>query len=526
MTEPVIPRPTVHARPAEGEADELIGFQRVMFWLRLFDILVVVVQAPLYHLLHPAILGAAVVIEVTVLAVQDRLLAVGQPIGVLRRRSLALLACDLASVYLVATAFAADPTWAGFYLYPLMSLEATIIAGIWAGGLVTGLSLVVYMGQVVLHRQLGNAVEIRSVLAALTMVAMSGGFVALYAHLTRRSHRHLRVLLDLTSALALHESEADAMRNLDRRLHEATGGRVRTVVVMEPDGTCRVRGGHAGEERILDQETLSRAFGDVSAMSGRFRAGEAVTYPVDSWSLITASLGLPDWARSATFVPIFAEGAWVGIMPVLWSVPTIPDRDRLGLLYALADQLGLALARGELAAAREASTIDRLTGLLNRRAIVEAADAYVSRAERVDGHAAVLLIEVDGLSVLDGRRRGDVMLRTVAAAVHGSLRHGDVGGRYDADSLLVVAADADAASALALAARIRSAVAGALGNDRVALAIGTAVYPDDGLTAGDLLEEADRNLDALPVQEDAPAGTAHAYPGNELVTTMPRPAID
>ena len=42
-------------------------------------------------------------------------------------------------------------------------------------------------------------------------------------------------------------------------------------------------------------------------------------------------------------------------------------------------------------------------------------------------------------------------MRTVAAAVHGSLRHGDVGGRYDADSLLVVAADADAASALALA---------------------------------------------------------------------------
>ena len=89
------------------------------------------------------------------------------------------------------------------------------------------------------------------------------------------------------------------------------------------------------------------------------------------------------------------------------------------------------------------------------------------------------------------------MLRDVSAAVRRSLRHGDVAGRYDADRLLAVAADADGASASALAARIGGAVRSAAGSDGLGLAIGIAIYPDDALTAGDLLAEAGRALDDL-----------------------------
>ena len=498
MIDPAIARPTVHVRPAEGEGDELVRFQRVMFWLRLLALVLIATQAPLYRILHPAILGVVIAIIVVELAVQGRLLASGLPTATLRNRSVVLLACDLATAYLVGTAFTADPQWVGFYFYPLMSLEATIIAGIWLGGLTTGLSLLVYLAQLVLFEQLGGRVEVKSVLSALSLLAMTGGFMSLYVHMARHGQRHLRILLDLTSALALRESEADALRHLDRRLHEATGGRVRTIVVREPGGGARVRRGHAGDERLIEPEALERAFGDLGTLGAVFLAGEAVTYEVEAWSLFAASLGLPDWARAVTLVPIFAEGEWIGILPVLWNTPTIPDRDRIRLLFGLADHMGLALARGELAQAREVATVDHLTGLLNGKAIVEAVDAYVARAERVGGRAAVVMVGIEGLGRLDGRRQGDATLREVSAAVRGSLRQGDVAGRLDEDCLLVVAADADDASAAALAARVSDAVRSVTGNDDLRLSIGTAVYPDDARTASALMDEADRALGAGP----------------------------
>ncbi len=513
MTDPVGRRSAVHVRPAEGEADDLLGFQRVMLWLRLLGMLIVATQAPLYHVLHPALMVAVFLVIIGTVLVQGRLLAPGLTVAALRRRSLALLAADLVAVYLVGTAFTADAQWVGFYFYPLMSLEATIIAGISAGAIVTGLSLVAYLAQLVLYRDLGHPVEPRSVMSALTLVAISGGFMALYAHRTRRSQRHLRLLLDLTSALALHDSESDAIRQLDRRLHEATGGRVRTIALREPGGAIRVRRGHAGDERMIDRPALGLALGDLTAFEAGFEAGEAVTIETDPWSIVTVSLGLPDWARSVTLVPIFAEGAWAGIMPVLWTVPMIPDQHQLRLLYGLADQMGLALARGELARARETATIDRLTGLLNRRAISEGVEAFVARADRVGGRAAVLLVEVSGLGRLDGRRQGDAVLREVASAVRQALRQGDVAGRYDADRLLVVAADADETAAAALAARIEAAGRAAIRGDGTGLATAIVVYPDRATTAVDLIEEAVRALDALTLPDGDRAGhsteTAH-----------------
>jgi len=517
VTGPTVPRASVHVRPATGEADDLLGFQQVMLWLRMVGLLVVGTQAPLYRLLHPALLAPVFVIVLAVIVAQGRVLAPGMPVEALRRRSLAFLAADLAAVYLVGTTFAADVLWVGFYFYPLMALEATIIAGVSAGAVVTGLSTVVYLAQLVLHRQLGNPVEARSVIAALTLIAMSGGTMALYAHLARRGHRHLRLLLELTSALALQDSEPDAIRQLDRRLHEATGARIRTIAVREPGGAVRVRRGHAVEERMIDRPALGRAFGDLAALDERFEAGEAVTLETDPWSIVTVSLGLPDWARSVTIVPIFAEGSWVGIMPVLWTVPTVPDRDAIRLFYGLADQMGLALARADLAQARETATIDRLTGLLNRRAIIEAAEAYVARAVRVDGRAAVLLVELDGLGMLDGRRQGDALLREVASAVRRSLRQGDVAGRYDADRLLVVAADADETAAAALAARIQGAAHAAVGGAGVSVTVGTAAYPARATTAAGLIAEADRALDAQPPAKDNRREQPGESPG-DLVT--------
>lgn len=475
----------LHRHPAEDEADDLLGFQRAMIWLRLLGILLIATQGWLYAMLHPALLWAAAGIELGVVALQGRLLAQGLPIAALRRRAAGLLVADLVAVYLIGTVFAVDAAWVGFYFYPLMSLEATLVAGPTAGVLVTGLSVLLYLAQLVLHVSAGNPLEPRTVLASLSLIAMTGGFVTLYAHLAERHRASLRALLNLTSALSLQRSDEDAIHELDRRVHAAMGARVRSIAIREPDGRYRLARWHTAEHRHLTEAQLLRAFDDVESLAAHLAAGESATFETDAWSVVTASLGLPEWTAAVTLVPIIAEAHWIGVLPVLWPARTVPGRDELQLLHGLAGQIGLALARGELARMRAEQTVDTLTGLSNRRAIEGELAAFVARAARSDGRLAVLLCR---LRASDGQAGvGAADLRAVAGALRGVLRHGDVAGRHGDDQLLVIAAEADNEAAAVLAARIRAAAAGTA----VSLAIGIAAYPGDGPTMGDLLDAAD-----------------------------------
>ena len=506
MTFPHHPTAVVHERPVEGEADDLLGFERVMLWLRLLGVVIILSQGWLYAMLHPVILWAVVALQVVVMATQDRLLAPALPVAVLRRRATALLAADLLAVYLIGTNFTADPQWIGFYFYPLMSLEAAIIAGLWAGLGVTLLSVIVYMAQLVLHTSIVGAFELRTALASVSMIAMLGGFMTLYTHLVGRGRQHLRAMLHLTSALARHERQSDVIRDLDRRLHTALGARVRSLAMREAGGGFRIAQWHTAEERTLSPAQLQRAFGDAEAVASHLEAGESLTVETDAWSVLTATLGLPEWAASVTLVPIMAEGRWVGVLPVLWPTRTFPDTDQLRLLNGLAGQMGLAMARRELERMRRDATVDPLTGLLNRRATSAELDAFVSRAARADGRLAVVLCDLDE----DGEPTdpAGATMRTVATAVRGVLRNGDVAGHYDDDRLLLIAADADAAAARTLGARITAAVATVPGGADLRVTIGIAAWPQDGPAGADLVDAADASIATVAPRSSTKADLA------------------
>jgi diguanylate cyclase (GGDEF)-like protein len=237
--------------------------------------------------------------------------------------------------------------------------------------------------------------------------------------------------------------------------------------------------------------------GPVEALTRRFTSGESLTYQVDAGSSIGAALGVPDWVRGVTLVPIFLEGNWVGVLPVLWPSAVVPDGHQLRLLYGLASQMGLSLAQGQLQRVRAEAATDSLTQLLNRRAISDELAAYVARARRSGAHIAVLFCDLDGFKAvndLHGHEAGDAVLQAVGSAVRGAIRQGDVVGRYGGDELLVVAADADADDAVFLAQRVRRAVLDAAGDHGVDVTVGVAVFPADGDTGADLMVAADQAM--------------------------------
>ncbi len=354
-----------------------------------------------------------------------------------------------------------------------------------------------YLVQLALHQQYGNVVDVRAVLGALAMLGLTGGTLAAFGAIAERGRRDLRVLLDLTSALAHQRDQTETIELLDRRLASAIGARVRSVAVRRDDGSYEILRWHTTENRTLPRASFERVLGDVDALERQFAAGQSVTYPVEPGAALAIGLGLPEFTRAVTLIPVFVEDAWVGILPVLWPGRHVPSRHQLRLLYGLSSQVGMALAQGQLQRVREEAATDPLTGLANRRTIMAEVAAEIARAERRGGTLSVLFCDLDAFKAIndrDGHAAGDRVLRTVAASLRAVIRQGDTAGRYGGDELLVLAPDTDVQAAERLARRIGAAVRLAAGDDGVNVTIGIASWPADGRTASEVVAAADRAM--------------------------------
>lgn len=125
---------------------------------------------------------------------------------------------------------------------------------------------------------------------------------------------------------------------------------------------------------------------------------------------------------------------------------------------------------------------DQLTGLLNRRALEEAAAAEVERAARADSPLWVFMIDIDHFKAVNdrhGHQEGDRVLQRVAQALQGALRPYDVLGRYGGEEFAVLLPGLGPPAALAAAERLREAVArpfAAGGAGPVTVSIGGAAF--------------------------------------------------
>lgn len=144
---------------------------------------------------------------------------------------------------------------------------------------------------------------------------------------------------------------------------------------------------------------------------------------------------------------------------------------------------------------------DSLTGIPNRRALMEQAEGALAR--RSGSPLALLMIDVDHFKRINdthGHPTGDEVLRKVTCLMAGRLRGHDVVGRYGGEEFCVVAPDTDAEGALALAESLRQiVVATPIATEHGALAvsvsIGVAYCPANAVRElKDMLAEADAAL--------------------------------
>ncbi|MFC0676710.1 GGDEF domain-containing protein [Lysobacter korlensis] len=133
------------------------------------------------------------------------------------------------------------------------------------------------------------------------------------------------------------------------------------------------------------------------------------------------------------------------------------DREVLAARLSVAERI-----IGLHEALRIEATRDRLTGLLNRGAILDELQRELHRAVREDGPTATMLLDIDHFKRVNdtyGHLVGDVVLREIARRLQLTLRPYDRVGRFGGEEFVVLITHGDAEQSALIGERIRAAVA-------------------------------------------------------------------
>lgn len=111
---------------------------------------------------------------------------------------------------------------------------------------------------------------------------------------------------------------------------------------------------------------------------------------------------------------------------------------------------------------RQLAITDSLTGLLNRRQILELATTEFSRSRRYQKPFSVLLIDIDRFKLINdnyGHAIGDQAIKATAEAMVNNLRQVDYCARFGGEEFVALMPETSLESAMIVAERIRSAIA-------------------------------------------------------------------
>jgi diguanylate cyclase (GGDEF)-like protein len=142
---------------------------------------------------------------------------------------------------------------------------------------------------------------------------------------------------------------------------------------------------------------------------------------------------------------------------------------------------------------------DHLTGLANRTLLHERLRQAILRAQHQDQKIAVFLVDLDNFKQINdslGHADGDILLATVGQRLLSSVRESDTVARMGGDEFVIVMPDFRSMDDVERCGRqvIRNAaqpirIAGQ--ELSVSLSVGVSIYPECGLTAEELLRNAD-----------------------------------
>lgn len=166
------------------------------------------------------------------------------------------------------------------------------------------------------------------------------------------------------------------------------------------------------------------------------------------------------------------------------------------VLYSYSLTAKIERTRDKLAFERN---VDALTGLLNRRALIERATHFIHGTPVQQREFVVLFADLDGFKNVNdthGHHVGDRVLAGVGSRIAAVVRAEDLVARYGGDEFLLILPHASAAGGETVARRVRQAInAWAEANEvDFSVSIGMGRYPDHGSDLETVIASVDKAM--------------------------------
>jgi diguanylate cyclase (GGDEF)-like protein len=151
----------------------------------------------------------------------------------------------------------------------------------------------------------------------------------------------------------------------------------------------------------------------------------------------------------------------------------------------------------------ELSNTDHLTGLFNRRFMMEALGKEVKRNLRKKGNLSLIILDIDHFKQVNdqyGHLQGDIVLQKVAQLLQKELRAYDTAARYGGEEFIAILPDATLEEAVFVANRVRMSVqaasfSGELSRLSLSASLGVAMFAKPDCTSvDDFIKLADEAL--------------------------------
>jgi len=315
----------------------------------------------------------------------------------------------------------------------------------------------------------------------------------------------ITLLNEMSGLLQCAESTEEAFVVMSQSVHKLfADARAGAVFIYKPSGNSL---------------QLTTAWGDGYV-------GDPVFALDQCWSL---RLGQPYWSETPNHgivcehadksaaaallcVPMVAQGETLGVLHLQYDsgadgIPDVDQKTRESqkrLAVAAASQIAVSLTNLRLRETlREQSIRDPLTGLFNRRFMQESLAKELQRAKRKRRSLSLIFLDLDHFKRFNdvfGHDAGDSVLQSISDIFRKHFRAEDIICRYGGEEFAIILPESSVqdafnrGDALRLATKDLKLVHRGVLLEPVTLSIGIAGFPENGQTAQDLLDGADKCL--------------------------------
>jgi diguanylate cyclase (GGDEF)-like protein/PAS domain S-box-containing protein len=303
----------------------------------------------------------------------------------------------------------------------------------------------------------------------------NGGFVSIYTDMTERKRAEEEVRRTASFLQAVLDNLPFGMMVVDKAIRCRYWNRQSEALFDLPPGF--VHQGIAMEE-VLRQIARNGIYG-----------------PGDVEDHVTRRLKIIGGFQAHAFELTRPDGRSLRIM----GAPVLIEGEPEGLVLLQED---ITEHKNYQATLERLATTDHLTGLLNRRAFLDATEREIRRAHRYGQPLALIMLDVDHFKRINdghGHPAGDEVLRRIAATCRGMLRDGDLMGRLGGEEFAITLVQPPLQVATAVAERLRKAVSELdieFGGERLAVTISLGIAEvGEGIVSLDhLISKADACL--------------------------------